>query len=127
MLTGTEENVSQKSKGLSSESLLLLLLLITVFSPQLNVTEIQIFCLVLKGSCLKKYRATFTPQQDKATFTPPNVIAYFIIYELDAQKLDLHADSALNDCFFGGVKITKNSDLEEYSCFGYGIGLDSRF
>ena len=53
------------------------------------------------GNCLK---------QDKATFTPNNVINLHIIYELDRWSQDLNAKFTLKDCFFGNVKITKNAD-----------------
>ena len=52
------------------------------------------FCLVLKGSCLK---------HKNATYTPPNGIKFFIVYELDTWSGDLNTDFILKDCLFGGV------------------------
>ena len=35
-------------------------------------------------------------------------------------------DFALEDCFFGAVKVTKNADIDKCNNSGYGIGFDSR-
>ena len=68
--------------------------------------------LEFKGSCLK--------QENKAAYTPKNVVNIFIIYELDSQSRDLGTDFTLGSCLFGGVKLLK------YSYSGYGIGFDTR-
>ena len=65
--------------------------------------------LEFKGSCLK--------QENKAAYTPKNVVNIFIIYELDSQSRDLGTDSTLGSCLFGGVKLLK---------YSYGIGFDTR-
>ena len=54
-------------------------------------------------------------KQDKATFTPNNVVNLFIVYELDRLSQDLIAKFTLKDCFFGNVEITKNADPNKYS------------
>ena len=71
----------------------------------------------MKGSCLK---------QDKVTFTPNNVVNFFNVYELDRWSKDVNAEFTLKDCLFRGVKVTKNSDCDKYSYWGYGIRFDSR-
>ena len=53
--------------------------------------------LEFKGNCLK---------QDKAPFTPNNVVNLFIVYELYRWSKDLNAEFTLKDCLFGNVKIT---------------------
>ena len=73
--------------------------------------------LELKGSCLK---------QDKAPFTRNSAVHLFIVYELGRSLKYLNAVFTLKACLFGAVKITKNSDPDEYSYSGYGIGFDSR-
>ena len=35
-------------------------------------------------------------------------------------------DPTLENCVFGTVKLTKNSDIDKYKCSGYGIGFDSK-
>ena len=73
--------------------------------------------LKFKGSCLK---------QDKASFTPKNVVSLFIVYELDnTWPRDLNTDFTLKNCLFGSLKLTKNADSDKYSYSGYGIGFDS--
>ena len=74
--------------------------------------------LKFEGSCLK--------QEDKATFTPKNVVNLFVVYELNRWSKDLNAEFTLKDCWFGNVKITKNADPDKYSYSSYGIGFDSR-
>ena len=57
------------------------------------------------GSCLK---------QDKITFN----------YDL---KSDLNNfDPTLENCLFGAVKLTKNSDIDKYKYSGYGIEFDAK-
>ena len=73
--------------------------------------------LEFKGSCLK---------QDKASFTPKNVVNLYIAYELNIWSLDLNAEFTLNDCLFGAVQLTKNANPNNCSYLGYGIGFDSR-
>ena len=74
--------------------------------------------LEFKESCLK--------QEDKAAFTPNNVVNLFIAYELDTWSKNLNAEFTLKDCWFGNVKITKNADPDKFSYSGYGIGFDFR-
>ena len=63
------------------------------------------FCLVFKGSCLKL---------ENATYTPPNKINVFIVYELDTWPRDLNTNFNLKDCLFRGVKLAKNTDPDKY-------------
>ena len=68
----------------------------------------------------------FKGKTKNPTYTPPNRITFFIVYELDTRLRDLNSDFTLMDCLFGGVKLAKNADLDKYVCSGYGIGFDSR-
>ena len=113
----TEKVVSWKSKALSDEKLT---------TPKTNDNSLSLsikwyenlnFCLIFKGSCLK---------QKDATFTPPIIINFFIVYELDTCSWDLNSDFPLKDCLFGGFKLTKNADPDKYVYTGYGIGFNSR-
>ena len=116
-LGDTEKVVSWNSKGLSAENLLLQPLLKIVFLHRLNGTKIQFFSLIFEESCLK---------QKSPTFIPPNIIDFFIVYELDTWSEDLNSDFALNNCLFGGVKLDKNVYPDKYVYSVYGIGFDSR-
>ena len=62
--------------------------------------------LKFEGSCLK--------QEDKAPFTPNNLVNLFIVYELDTWSQYLSTDFNLKDCLFGSVKLTKNADPGNY-------------
>ena len=78
-LGNTEKNVSWKSTDNS-------------LSPSIRWYENSNFCLVFKESCLK---------QENATYTPPNRMTSFIVYELDTWSRDLHSDFTLKDWLFG--------------------------
>ena len=49
------------------------------------------------------------------TFTLINAVNVFIVYELDNRLRNLIAGLTLKDCFFGSVKLTKNTDSDK--CF----------
>ena len=57
--------------------------------------------LKFKGSCKK--------QEDKAPFTPSNVINLFVVYKLDRRSRDLNIGFTIKVCLFGAVKLTKNA------------------
>ena len=50
---------------------------------------------------------------------------FFIVYELDTWSPDLISDFTLQDCFFEGVKLSKNADPDKFLYSVYGIGFDS--
>ena len=86
-------------------------------SPSIKWYKNLTFYLIFKRSCSK---------QKNATFTPPNIINIFIVYELDTWSRDLNSDFTVKDCLFGGVKLVKNADPDKYVYTGYGIRFDSR-
>ena len=55
--------------------------------------------------------------QEKVTFTPSIVLNFW--------SQDSNTDFTLKDCLFGAVKLTKNSNQNKFSYFGYGIRFDS--
>ena len=57
---------------------------------------------------------------------PKKVINLYISYTLTPQLRNLNTDFKLNNCLFGSVKLTKNTDPDKYKQSGYGIGFDSR-
>ena len=67
--------------------------------------------LELKGSCLKR--------EDKAAYTPKELVNFLIVYKLDSWHRNLGTDLILGGCLFGGVKITKNVDSDKYSYTDY--------
>ena len=86
-------------------------------SPSIKWYKNLTFYLIFKRSCSK---------QKNATFTPPNIINIFIVYELDTWSRDLNSDFTVKDCLFGGVKFSKNADPDKYAYTGCGVGFNSR-
>ena len=39
-------------------------------------------------------------------------------------SIKYNQSATLENCLFGAVKLTKNTDISKYKYFGYGIGLD---
>ena len=115
---GNAEKVpSCKSKGLWAKNLTAPTSCDNILSPSIKWYGDSNFCSVFKESCLK---------QKKATFSPPNRINIFTVYQLDTWSQDLNSIFTLKRCLFGGVKLAKNADRDKYLYSGYGIGFDSR-
>ena len=85
------------------------------FTPKLCYTSDKTF-LEFNGSCL---------EQDKVTFTPVNIVNIYIVYEINKNN-PISSYPAVENCLFGAVKITKNSDIDKYKYSGYGIGFDRK-
>ena len=52
------------------------------------------------------------------------MVNIYIFYDLDSNLNNF--DPTLQNCLFGPIEITKNSDIDKYKYSGYGIGLDSK-
>ena len=72
-----------------------------------------------------KFKGSYLKQEDKAAFTPNNVVNLFIIYELDTWSRDLNTNFILKDCLLRAVKLNKNDDPNKCKYSGYDIGFDS--
>ena len=48
----------------------------------------------------------------------------YIVYDLESHLNNF--DPTLENCLFGAVKMTENSDIDKYGHAGYGIGFDSK-
>ena len=110
-------NVTWKSKGLADENSTTPTTKDNILSPSIKWYENLNFYLIFKGNCLK---------QKSATFTAPNVINVFTVYELDTWSPDLNSDFTLKDCIYGGFKLARNADPDKCKYTDYGIGFDSR-
>ena len=66
------------------------------------------------GSCLK---------QDKITYTHGKITNIYIVYEI-SKSYNISSYPTLENCLFGAVSLTKNADIDQYKCSGYGIGFD---
>ena len=52
------------------------------------------------------------------------MVNIYIAYDLESNLNNF--DPALENCLFGAVKLTKNSNIDKYKYAGYGIGFDSK-
>ena len=53
------------------------------------------------------------------------IVNIYVVYELGASNSNDN-DPTLKNCLFGGVTLTKNTDIDKYGYSGYGIGFDRR-
>ena len=57
------------------------------------------------GSCLK---------QDKITYTHGKIVNIYIVYEINKKDNTTSSDPTLENCLFGAVTLTKNTDIDKY-------------
>ena len=69
-----------------------------------------------RGDCLK---------EDEAKSEYDKIINIYIVYDLQS-NLNYNPDFTLENCLFGAVRITKNTDVNKYKYSGYGIGFDGK-
>ena len=68
------------------------------------------------GSCLK---------QHKLHYKHKNIVNIYIVYELGASTSNNNYPT-LKNCLSGALDLTKNTDIDKYGYYGYGIGFDRR-
>ena len=73
-----------------------------------------------------KFKGSYLKQEDKAPFTPKNVVNLLIVYELDTWSQELNTDFTLKDFSFGSVKLTKNADPDKHKYSFSNLRFDSR-
>ena len=62
-------------------------------------------------------------KQKTVTYSYKKVVNIYVVYEIDDfQNVDNYP--TLRNVIFGAAKLTKNTDIEKYIHFGYGIGFD---
>ena len=66
------------------------------------------------GNCLR---------QDKITYTHGKEVNIYIVYEI-SKNIDISGFPTLENCLFGAVSLTKNTDIDRDGYSGYGIGFD---
>ena len=52
-----------------------------------------------------------------------NIVNTYIVYEITSDYKGIYYP-IFENCLFGSVKLTKNSGIDKYGYFGYGIGFD---
>ena len=71
---------------------------------------------IFRGSCLK---------EDQAKSEYDKIINIYFVYDLES-NINSNPDFTVENCLFGAVRITKNTDVNKYKCSGYGIGFDGK-
>ena len=104
-----------KSKGLSNEGIKPPKVGNNNRTPQINYHEHHLRVIV-SGSCL---------QQSKTDYSN-KIINFYIVYELRTSSNSNINNPTLQNCLFGSVTLTKNTDIDNYKYSGYGIGFDRK-
>ena len=63
-------------------------------------------------------------KQDKVTFNHGKVVNIYIVYEI-SRSISISDYPTLENCLFGVVTLTKNTDIYKYKYSGYENGFDS--
>ena len=110
----TKSISSCKSKGLPDE---------VIKSPTINNKSLAPKLEYLDKKMFVKFDRSCLIKRDKFTFNEKTVNIY-IVYDLDSNLNNF--DTTLQNCLFGAVKLTKNSDIDKYQYSCYGTGFDSK-
>ena len=105
---------SWKSQGLSDEKIIL-----TVTSTDKSATKA-----VYDNSRIKVRFNGDLLRQNQVTYNHVPIVNIYIVYETTPDTDTSNITS--ENCLFGTIKLTKNSDIYKYKYSGYGIGFDSR-
>ena len=54
-----------------------------------------------------------------------DLVNIYIVYEITS-NYNANNYPTLENCLFGSVKLTKNTDIDKYGYFRYGIGFDRK-
>ena len=109
----TKSISSWKSKGLSDEVIKAPTINNNSLAPTLEYIDKNIF-VKFNGSCLIK--------QNKFTFNK-KIVSIYSVYDLDSNLNNF--DPTVLNFLFGGINLTKNSNIAKYKQSGYEIGFDS--
>ena len=71
-----------------------------------------------------KFNGSFL-NQFPPTIVHENIEIIYIVYEITCNYNDISYPTTEN-CLFGSVKLTKNTDIDKYGYSGYGIGFDRK-
>ena len=114
LITKTSNILSWQSKGLSNEN----------FNPP-NTNFCSLIDYVgnkirvkFNGSCLK--------QSYKILYTHKKIVNIYIVSEINKKDNTIISDPTLENCLFGAVTLTKNTDIDKYEYSGYEIGFDRK-
>ena len=116
IITNADYISSWKSKRLSAESIKPPTTSDNSLTPSLDYYGNKIR-VTFTRSCLK--------QSNKILYTNKKNCKFYIAYDLGAST-SYSSDPTIKNCLFGAVTLTKNTDVEKYKYFGYGIVFDRR-
>ena len=105
---------SWKSKELSDEKFIL-----TVTSTDKSATKA-----IYDNTRIKVGFNGDLLRQNQVTYNHKPVVNIHTVYETTPDTKT--SNITLENCLFGAIKITKNSEVDKYKYSGYGIGFDSR-
>ena len=83
----------------------------------LDLSDAGKFGVKFSGSCLK---------QNKITYSHKKTVNIYIVYEINKKDNTIISDPTLENCLFGAVILTKNTDIDKYWYCCYGIGFDRK-
>ena len=107
-----------KSKGLSEEGVNSIKTSNYSVIPYLWLDTIDYYSTKIKvkfnGICFK---------EDKITYTHVKTVSIYTVYEI-SKSINISDYTTLENCLFGAVILTKNTDTDRYKYPGYEIGFD---
>ena len=110
----TNTILSWKSKGLSDE---------TIKPPRPHTGHAPELSYVVNKTRVKFNGSCLT--QNQIIFYHKNIVNIYIVYELILHNSDSSYPTSVN-CLFGAVKLTRDTDIDNYKYFGYRIGFDRK-
>ena len=64
-------------------------------------------------------------KEEKITFSHVKIVNIYIVYEIQ-KSVNISYYPTLKNCLFGGVKLIKHVDVDQYKYSEYGIGFDRK-
>ena len=58
--------------------------------------------------------------------THDTIVNIYIVYEINKKDNTTSSDPTLENCLFGAVTLTKNTDIDKYKYSGCGIGFNRK-
>ena len=106
--------LSWKSRGLHDTKIKAIVTTNYLLNPCINIYDMGKIRIKFNGSFLNRFPPTMPHR---------NVVNIYIVYEITSDYKDINYPT-LENCLFGFVKLTKNTDLDKYRYSRYGIGFD---
>ena len=108
--------LSWKSKGLSDEKIDSIKTGNYLLNPHLDVYNMTKIRVKFNGGCLNRF---------PLSILHGGIVNIYIVYEITS-NFNASNYPRLENCLFGSVKLTNNTDIDKYKYSGYGIGFDRK-